>query len=30
MQECEKHANNMQTRQTDELQWMTSQLSHAK
>ena len=24
------HADNMQTRQTDELQWMTSQMSHTK
>ena len=30
MQECENHIDNVRTRQTDELQWMTSQTSHTK
>ena len=28
MQEHENHADDMQMRQTDELQWMKSQMSH--
>ena len=30
MWECENHADNVQTRQTDESWWMTSQTSHTK
>ena len=30
MWECENHVDDMQMRQTDKLQWVTSQLSHMK
>ena len=30
MWECEKHVDDVQMRQTNELQWMTSQTSHTK